>query len=112
MPSDERDHEWFRMFLEEEPTKREAAPSVLKSRVYSALIRAQQESGPLRNLQQTAEAGRELCVFEKLVEIAPIGEHAKSPFFCQVCHARILAERLEKAPIYWRHCPYVAFKNN
>jgi hypothetical protein len=112
VPSDEHDHEWFRMFSEEEPAMSEAAPSVLKSRVYTALIRAQQESGPLKSLQQTAEAGRELCVFESLVEIAPIGEQAKSLFFCQVCHARILAERLENAPIYWRHCPYVAFKNN
>jgi hypothetical protein len=28
-----------------------------------------------------------------------------------VCHARVLAERLEHAPIYWPHCPYVRFQN-
>jgi hypothetical protein len=110
--SDERDQEWFRMFSQEGSAVGEAAPSVLKSRVYSALIHAQQQSGPLRSLQETHEAGRELCVFEKLVEIAPIGEEAKSPFFCQLCHARILAERVENAPIFWRHCPYVAFKKS
>jgi hypothetical protein len=100
------------MFFEEEPAMSEAAPSVLKSRVYSALIHAQQQSGPLKSLQETQEAGKGLCVFERLVQIAPIGEAAKSPFFCSVCHARILAEHVEDAPIYWRHCPYVAFKNN
>jgi hypothetical protein len=29
---------------------------------------------------------------------------------CQVCHARMLAEHLDNAPIYWPHCPYVKFQ--
>jgi hypothetical protein len=51
-------------------------------------------------------------VFEKLVQIAPLGEKAKSPFFCRVCHARALAESFENPPIFWPHCPYVAFKGS
>ena len=88
----------------------ESAPSRLKSRVYSALIREQQETGPLRTLTESEVAGRGLCVFEKLVQIAPIGERAKAPFICWTCHARILAEHMESAPIYWPNCPYVAFQ--
>jgi hypothetical protein len=28
---------------------------------------------------------------------------------CRICHARILGERLEKAPIFWPGCPYSEF---
>jgi hypothetical protein len=90
----------------------EHAPSSLKSRLYSAVIREQQASGPLASLDQTVAAGHDICVFEKLVQIAPLGEKAKSPFFCQVCHARILAETFDNSPIFWPHCPYVEFKGN
>lgn len=88
----------------------ERAPSRLKARAYSALIRAQQETGALQNLTQSEEAGYRLCVFEKLVQIAPIGDAAKSPFFCWGCHARFLAEQMENAPIYWPNCPYSTFQ--
>lgn len=87
------------------------APSSLKARLYSALIHKQQTDGPLASLDETVAAGHGICVFEKLVQIAPVGEKAKSRFFCQVCHARVLAESLDNAPVYWPHCPYVAFKN-
>jgi hypothetical protein len=90
----------------------ERAPSSLKARLYSALIRKQQESGPLADLQASVAAGNTVCVFEKLVVIAPVGEKAKSPFFCQVCHARVLAEHFENAPIFWAGCPYVKFKES
>jgi len=86
------------------------APSSLKARLYSALVREQQESGPLASLDETVAAGYGICVFEKLVQISPVGERAKSPFFCQVCHARMLAEAFDNPPIFWAHCPYVAFK--
>ena len=86
------------------------APARLKSRIYSALIRSQEESGPLLSLSETQEAGRELCVFESLWEKLPLGQSAKCFNCCSVCHARILGERLEQAPIYWGNCPYVAFK--
>ena len=86
------------------------APSSLKARLYSALVRKQQKSGPLASLDETVAAGYGVCVFERLVQISPVGERAKSPFFCQVCHARMLAEAFDNPPIFWAHCPYVAFK--
>jgi hypothetical protein len=88
------------------------APARLKSRIYTALVRAQQESGPLASVRETKRAGRKLCVFEELVQIAPVGEAARSRFFCNVCHARLLAEAMEKPPIWWPGCPYAAFKNS
>jgi hypothetical protein len=84
-------------------------PASLKARLYSALIRAQQASGPLASLDTTA-ASHDLCVFETLVQIAPVGERAKSPFFCHVCHARVLAEAFDNPPIFWPNCPYSNFK--
>jgi hypothetical protein len=88
----------------------ERAPSRLKSRLYSALVRAQQKTGALQSLTQSEAAGHGLCIFEKLVQIAPIGERAKTPFICWTCHARVLAEHMESAPIYWPNCPYAAFQ--
>ena len=87
-----------------------ATPSRLKSRLYSALIRRQEESGRLASLAATKAAGRGLCVFEELVRISPVGGKGKSFNCCRLCHARVLAETLEKAPIYWEHCPYVGFR--
>jgi hypothetical protein len=87
-----------------------AAPTRLKSRLYTALINRQQESGPLASLSQSKAGGRGLCVFEQLVHIAPISDRKKAPFFCRGCHARWLGEHWENAPIYWGHCPYVEFQ--
>jgi len=87
------------------------APASLKARLYSALIRAQQATGPLASLDETVAAGRNICVFEKLVQIAPLGQQAKSSFFCHVCHARVLAENFDKPLIFWPGCPYAGFKN-
>jgi len=86
------------------------APSRLKSQIYSALIRRQQQSAPLLDLAETKAAGHGLCVFEELVRISPVGTKAKSFNCCSVCHARLLAETVEDAPIYWGHCPYVQFQ--
>ncbi len=107
-----RDFEEFRALLSEPDEIGERAPSSLKSRLYSALVRKQQESGRLASLQAAAVAGHRLCVFEKLGQIAPLGEAAKSPFICEVCHARVLAEHFDHPPIYWPGCPYVAFKKS
>lgn len=90
----------------------ESAPSSLKARLYSALVRKQQESGPLASLDSSVAAGHALCVFEKLVHIAPVGERAKSPFFCEVCHARVMAESFDHPPIFWPGCPYVDFRKS
>ena len=83
--------------------------SRLKSRIYSALMRAEAASGALASLSQCESAGGALCVWEKLVKITPVGERAKSLNFCNVCHARVLGERFEHPPIYWSGCPYVEF---
>ena len=87
-------------------------PSSLKARLYSALIRKQQESGPLASLKTSAKAGNAICVFERLVQIAPLGERATSRFFCEVCHARVLAESFDHPPVFWPGCPYVDFKKS
>jgi hypothetical protein len=87
------------------------APSRLKARAYSALIASQQESGGLLDVSSTKNEGRKLCVFEELVQIAPVGQTVKSMYYCRVCHARVLAENFENAPIWWPHCPYAGFQN-
>lgn len=102
--------EEFGALLSHPEIEGERAPSSLKARLYSALVRKQQVSGPLASLDATVSSGHEICVFEKLVQIAPVGEKAKSPFFCEICHARVLAERFDQAPIFWAGCPYVKFK--
>ena len=90
--------------LESEP-----APSPLKAKLYTSLVRKQQESGRLCTLAETRANGRGLCVFEDLWSRVTPAEAAQSFNCCSVCHARVLAEHWEAAPIYWGHCPYVAF---
>lgn len=102
----------FKTLLAEPASTAERAPSSLKARLYSALVREQQATGPLASLDSTVAEERGICVWEKLVQIAPVGEAAKSPFFCHICHARVLGETFDNPPIFWAHCPYVAFKNN
>jgi len=104
---DERE---FSRLLRQPQEVSQQAPSSLKARLYSAFVREQQVSGPLASLDDTVAAGHGICVFEKLVQIAPVGEDAKSRFICYVCHARALAEKFDSPPIYWPHCPYVTFK--
>lgn len=88
------------------------APSRLKSRIYSALMLAEANQGPIRSTSETLAEGRGLCVFEHLVEIAPLGSGVKQYNYCRVCHARILGERIEDPPLYWSCCPYMEFKNS
>ena len=97
---------------EVELTKSLAAPTRLKASVYSALMQRQAATGSLMSLTETKACGHELCVFEELVRIAPVGEKAKSLNICRACHARVLAEHMENAPIYWSGCPYVELKNS
>jgi hypothetical protein len=111
MSSPELERQFRRLFSQpHEPEQ--AAPSILKARLYSALIREQQTTGPLASLDASIAAGHAICVFEKLVQIAPIGESAQSRFVCRACHARILAETFDNPPIFWPNCPYVGFKNS
>ncbi len=95
-----------------ELTDLELAPARLKAKVYSALMLKQAETGPLLSLSETMACGHKLCVFEELVRIAPVAEGPKSVNLCRVCHARVLAEQFENAPIYWSGCPYVELKNS
>ena len=87
------------------------APSRLKSRIYSTLLERQRSDGPLLSLSEVKTGGRKLCVFEELVQITPLGQSAKQLNFCRVCHARVLAEHIENAPVYWPGCPYAHFQN-
>jgi len=89
-----------------------AAPRHLRAKLYSALVQQQAKTGRLMSLTAIGSGGRRLCIFEKLVQIAPVGEATKSLNFCRVCHARVLAERVDNPPIYWSGCPYVEFKKS
>lgn len=84
------------------------APAWLKSRIYSALVNRLAGTGPLMTLTASRACGGGLCVFEEAVTW--IGsQHAESMNPCNVCHARVLGERLEHAPIFWPDCPYSDF---
>ena len=84
------------------------ASSRLKSRVYSRLIQLEQEQGPLRVLAESRSAGQQLCVFEAMLAALP-GDQLQARNPCAVCHARVLGERVEHAPIFWPGCPYTTF---
>ena len=86
----------------------EKTSSRLQSRLLSKLIELEQAEGPLRALPENRANGDRLCVFEQLVAALP-SEDLQSRNPCAVCHARILGERVENAPIYWPGCPYAKF---
>ena len=82
--------------------------SRLRSRIFSRLIEMEQEQGPLRTLSASREAGEALCIFEAAVAALPSDElQSRNP--CAVCHARLLGERVERAPVYWPGCAYAKF---
>ena len=84
------------------------ASSRLKSRILSKLIALEQAEGPLRVLSANRADGDALCVFEQVVAAMP-SKNLQSRNPCAVCHARVLGERVEYAPIYWPGCPYAQF---
>jgi hypothetical protein len=86
------------------------APARLKSRVFSRLNLEQAKEGPLASVSESKAAGRALCVFEEIMEVAPTGDAIKRMNYCRVCHARVLAEKMEQAPIWWPGCPYAEFQ--
>ena len=92
-----------------EPSGTEA-PARLKARIYSALVSRMAETGPLLGLDETKACGGRLCIFEEVVAALP-GERVGSMNPCRVCHARVLGERLDHAPIFWPGCPYSEFHN-
>jgi len=88
------------------------APSRVKAKIYSALMRQQAQTRRLMSLSEVRARGEKLCVFERLVQIAPVGQSVKSLNICRVCGMRALAERFDDPPIYWAGCPYVDLKNS
>jgi hypothetical protein len=87
------------------------APARLKSKVYSALVSRQSAAGRLLPLAGSKDGGAALCIFEEAVAALP-GERLQSANPCRVCHARILGERMESAPIFWPGCPYADFHHH
>jgi hypothetical protein len=69
------------------------------------------ESGRLLDLAETRKAGGHLCVFEATLTLLPVETNVGTMNPCRICHARILGERMERAPIYWPGCPYAGFHN-
>jgi hypothetical protein len=96
----------------DDDTTAKRTPARLKSRIYSALVSRLTDTGPLLSLQAIKEAGTRLCVFEEVVTALPAGEQIGSRNPCRICHARVLGERLEWAPIFWPGCPYAKFHND
>jgi hypothetical protein len=90
----------------------EHAPARLKSRVYSALVARMAESGSLLDLRETKNSGGRLCVFETTLTVLPLGANVSSMNPCRICHARVLGERMEHAPIFWPGCPYAEFHHD
>jgi hypothetical protein len=103
--------QWFEQLAEEVGTASEPVPAALKSKVYSAIVARMSESGRLLDLSTTKRAGGHLCVFEHAVALLPVGTDLKSRNPCRVCHARVLGERMDHAPIFWPGCPYSEFHN-
>jgi hypothetical protein len=90
----------------------ERAPARLKSKIYSALVARMAEGGPLLDLQDTKMAGGHLCVFENALTLLPVGTDIYSMNPCRICHARVLGERMEHAPVFWPGCPYADFHHD
>jgi len=102
--------EWFeRLAAVVDHDPRERAPATFKSRLYSTLVREMAGDGPLLDLTTTREAGGHLCVFENLLTLLPRGSGIPATNPCRVCHARVLGERVDHAPIFWPGCPYAKF---
>jgi hypothetical protein len=104
---------WFEHLADVTDDMPEArAPATLKSKIYSAVVARMSESGSLRDLIDTKSAGNRLCVFENALTLLPVGKNVRSMNPCRICHARVLAERMEHAPIFWPGCPYAAFHHD
>ena len=86
-----------------------AASSRLKSQLYSKMIATQELTGPLVQLGVSKAQGQELCVFEQIMASAPV-KSLQEYQYCKICHARVLGEAFENAPIFWPNCPYAEFQ--
>ena len=103
---------WFTQLAGAADVLPERAPARLTSKIYSAVVARMAESGSLLGLTATQDAGGHLCVFEHALTLKPmaaIGLDSTNP--CRICHARVLGERMDHAPIFWPGCPYSEFHN-
>jgi hypothetical protein len=106
------DEVWFQQLADATGIAGEGrAPARLKSKLYSSLVTSMAQSGPLLDLRDVKDAGAHLCVFEQTIALLPVAAEVRSMNPCRVCHARILGERMEHAPIFWPGCPYSEFHN-
>ncbi len=110
MAEDSPDKLWLEFAASTDASPEQDAPARLKSKIFSRLNLEQAKEGPLASFSESKAAGRALCVFEEIVEHAPTGDAIKRLNICRVCHARVLAEQLDKAPIWWAGCPYAQFQ--
>jgi hypothetical protein len=107
------DDQWFEHLAASAPAAtEERAPATLKSKVYSTVVARMAESGPLLDLKATAKSGGHLCVFEHALVMLPVATGVGSMNPCRICHARVLGERMARAPIFWPGCPYSEFQNH
>jgi hypothetical protein len=90
---------------------RERAPARLKSKIYSALLTQLAEDGPLLDLKDTKHTCGRLCIFEQILTVAPRSTGISTMNPCRICHARVLGETMDHAPIFWPGCPYSEFHN-
>jgi hypothetical protein len=101
---------WFERLAEATgPIEEERSPANVRAKVYSALVARMADKGPLLDLRQTKDAGGHLCVFENALAALPLGTSVHSMNPCRICHARVLGERMDRAPIFWPGCPYAEF---
>jgi hypothetical protein len=106
------DEVWFQQLADATGfASEDRAPAHLKSKVYSSLVTSMAQSGPLLDLRDVKGAGGHLCVFEHAIAMLPVGAGVGSMNPCRICHARVLGERLQHAPIFWPGCPYSEFHN-
>jgi hypothetical protein len=106
------DEIWFQRLADATGSAGEdRAPARLKSKVYSSVVTSMAQSGPLLDLRGVKGAGGHLCVFERAIAMLPVGAGVGLMNPCRVCHARVLGERLPRAPIFWPGCPYSEFHN-
>jgi hypothetical protein len=107
------DEHWFEhVSAVDGDTTDEPAPARLKSTIYSRLLSQMATSGALLELSESKRHGGHLCVFETALTLLPTVTDVQSMNPCRVCHARVLGERLTRAPIFWPGCPYSEFHHS
>ena len=99
--------EWIKK-AEEAVEVPDPVSSRLQSRVYSTLIRLQQEEGPLKPLSEHQSEGTPICSWEAALSSLPLVS-LQTTNLCAVCLARISAEHIEGAGPKWPGCIYTEF---